>query len=479
MARDASALPPGPAPSRAATDPGRGGPLLERRLGPLDAAAIVISNVIGGGIFFVPVLVAQMVPNGPAILGVWLAGGALAFAGAMAYAELAALRPRAGGEYVYLREAFGPLAAFLTGWTSFVAGFSGAIAVSAIALADYVGRFLPRAASGDPFFVVPLPLVPLVVSPKALVALAAIAALSLLHMRGLGPGSVVQNLLAGVKVAALVVFVALGFTVGHGQVSQIVTGGAAPVSGLMLALIPVMFCYSGWNAAAYVAEEVRNPGRNVPLALGIGTVAVVIIYIALNALYLYAMPVAALAAQSDGRLVDVVAERLFGFVAGNLLAAFTIVSIAASMSAMVIAGPRVYYAMARDGMFLPRAATVHPRFRTPAWAIAVQAVWSGVLVLCGSLSQLVSYTGFAVVLFSAVAVASLFVLRRREPDAPRPFRAWGYPWAPAIFIVASAAMVVNEMVRNGATAFAGLAVIGAGVPVYYFFARRQPPARPT
>lgn len=479
MARDASPLPPGPAASRAAPVPGRGGPLLERRLGPLDAAAIVISNVIGGGIFFVPVLVAQLVPNGPAILGVWLAGGALAFAGAMAYAELAALRPRAGGEYVYLHAAFGPLAAFLTGWTSFVAGFSGAIAVSAIALADYVGRFLPRAANADPFFVVPLPLVPLVVSPKALVALAAIVALSLLHMRGLGPGSVVQNLLAGVKVAALVVFVALGFSLGQGEVPQILGGGAAPASGVMLALIPVMFTYSGWNAAAYVAEEVRNPGRNVPLALGIGTVVVVLIYIALNALYLYAMPVTALAAHTDGRLVDVVAERLFGFVAGNLLAAFTIVSIAASMSAMVIAGPRVYYAMARDGMFLPRAATVHPRFRTPAWAIAVQAVWSGVLVLCGSLSQLVSYTGFAVVLFSAVAVASLFVLRRREPNAPRPFRAWGYPWAPAIFIVASAAMVMNEMVRNGATAFAGLAVIGAGVPVYYFFARRPPTARPS
>ena len=474
---DSPAFPSRPATPLSGPGPDRQGPVLERRLGPLDAAAIVISNVIGGGIFFVPIIVAQLVPNGAAILSVWLAGGALAFAGAMAYAELAALRPRAGGEYVYLHEAFGPLAAFLTGWTSFVAGFSGAIAVNAIALAEYAGRFLPQAASSEPFFVVPLPLVPLVVSPKTLVALAAIAALSLIHMRGLGPGSLMQNVLAGAKVSALVVFMVLGFSIGTGAAPQILGGTPAPVSGLMLALIPVMFTYAGWNAAAYVAEEVRNPGRNVPLALGIGTVAVVIIYLALNALFLYAMPPAALAAHSDGRLMDVVAERLFGFVAGNLLAAFTIISIAASTSAMVIAGPRVYYAMARDGMFLPSAATVHPRFRTPAWAIAVQAMWSGVLVLCGSLSQLVSYTGFAVVLFSAIAVASLFVLRRREPDAPRPFRAWGYPWAPGIFIVASAAMVVNEMIRNGATAFAGLAVIAAGVPVYYIFARRT--SRPT
>ena len=448
-------------------------PALERRLGPFDAAAIVISNVIGGGIFFVPVLVAQMVPHGGTMLLVWVIGGALAFAGAMAYAELAAVRPKAGGEYVYLRDAFGPLAAFLTGWTSFVAGFSGAIAASSVALADYVGRFVPAAASGEPFFVIPVPLLPLIFSPRAVVALVAIASLSLIHLRGLGPGSLLQNVLAGIKVSALVLFVALGFAIGHGSMGHVTGDTAAPVSGVLLALVPVMFSYSGWNAAAYVAEEVRNPGRNVPLALGLGTVAVIIIYVALNTLYVYALSMPELASLPDGRLVDVVAERLFGFAAGNLLAVFTIVSIAASVSAMVLAGPRVYYAMARDGMFLPRAARVHAQFRTPASAIVAQALWSGVLVLCGTLSQLVSYTGFAVVLFAGIAVSALFVLRRREPDAPRPFRAWGYPWAPAIFVLASAAMVVNEIVRNGTTALVGLAVIATGAPVYYLFAKRR------
>lgn len=454
-------------------DQARGPVTLERRLGPFDAAAIVISNVIGGGIFFVPVIIAQMAPHGGAMLLVWVIGGALAFAGAMAYAELAAMRPKAGGEYVYLRDAFGPLAAFLTGWTSFVAGFSGAIAASAVALADYVGRFVPAAADPAPFFVIPIPLLPLIVSPRALVALVAIGALSLLHMRGLGPGSFVQNVLAGIKVSALVAFVALGFALGHGTIGHVASDGAFPVSGMLLALVPVMFSYSGWNAAAYVAEEVRDPGRNVPLALGLGTIAVVLIYVALNALYLYAIPIRELATLPDGRLVDTVAERLFGFTAGNLLAVFTIVSISASISAMVLAGPRVYYAMARDGMFLPRAATVHAQFRTPASAIVAQAVWSGVLVLCGTLSQLVSYTGFAVVLFAAIAVAALFVLRRREPDAPRPFSAWGYPWAPAIFIAASAAMVINQILREGKMALVGLAVIAVGVPVYYLFAKHQ------
>jgi APA family basic amino acid/polyamine antiporter len=448
-------------------------PALDRRLGPFDAAAIVVSNVIGGGIFFVPVIVAQMVPHGAAILWVWLAGGALAFAGAMAYAELSALRPRAGGEYVYLREAYGPLAAFLTGWTSFVAGFTGAIAASAVALAGYLGRFVPAAADATPIFTVPLPLLPLIVSPKSIVALATIAILSFIHIRGLGPGRIVQNVLAGLKVSALVAIIALGFTIGTGSPAAVASGAGVPVSGMLLALVPIMFTYSGWNAAVYVAEEVRDPGRNVPLALGLGTAAVIVIYVALNALYLYVLPVAELAALPGGRLLDVVGERLFGPGAADAIAIFTIVSLSASISAMTLAGPRVYYAMAKDGLFLPAAARVHPKYRTPASAIVAQGLWSSMLVLCGTLSQLVSYTGFAVVLFAAVAVTCVFVLRRRDPGAARPFRAWGYPWAPAIFVLACLAMVVNEMMRNGATALVGAAVIAAGVPVYFLFGRRK------
>ena len=444
---------------------------LDRRLGPLDAAAIVVSNVIGGGIFFVPIIVAQMVPSSGAILAVWLAGGALAFAGAMAYAELSALRPRAGGEYVFLREAFGPLAAFLTGWTSFVAGFSGAIAANALALADYIGRFVPTAGDATPIFTIPLPFLPLIVSRKALVALVPIAVLSFIHIRGLGPGRIVQNALAGLKASALALIIALGFMIASGGSDSGAPATGLPASGMLLALVPIMFTYSGWNAAVYVAEEVRNPGRNVPLALGLGTVTVIVIYVALNALYLHVLGTAQLAAL-PGRLLDVVGERLFGTAAANAIAVFTIVSLSASISAMTLAGPRVYYAMAQDGLFLDAASRVHPRFHTPAVAIVAQSLWTVVLVLCGTLSQLVSYTGFAVVLFAAISVASLFVLRRRNPDAPRPFRAWGYPWAPAIFVLACGAMVVNEMIRNGATALAGVAVIAAGVPVYFAFARR-------
>jgi len=442
------------------------GASLQRRLGPLDAAAIVVSNVIGGGIFFVPILVAQFVPDSGAVLLVWLLGGAFSFAGAMAYAELAALRPHSGGEYVYLREAYGPLPAFLTGWTSFIAGFSGAIAASAVALAEYIGRFVPAAGNAQPIVTLPLPFLPLSLSTKNLVALGAIALLTSAHLRGLGPGRLVQNTLASGKVIALAVFLVLGFALGAGHLENLRAPAPVAANGFVLALIPVMFAYSGWNAASYVAEEIRSPGRNVPIALGLGTLVVIVIYMGLNALYLYALGPTGLATV-NGTLADTVAEHLFGFVAATLIALFTIVSLSASISAMVLAGPRVYFAMARDGVFFEAMGRVHPRFHAPTAAIIAQAIWSGVLVLSGSLSQLVSYTGFALVLFSGIAVSAVFVLRRREPSAERPFRAWGYPWAPALFIVACGAMVANELWRNPTTSVAGVGLIVLGIPVYW------------
>ncbi len=446
---------------------------LDRRLGPLDGAAVVVSNVIGSGIFLLPAVVSQLVPHPWWMIGAWVAGGALAFAGAMAYAELAALRPRAGGEYVYLREAFGPLPAFLTGWTSFVAGFSGAIAVGAVGFAAYLGRVLPAAGDTRPWAVVPLGVVTLSVSPQAVVALTVIGVLTAVHLVGLGPGRVVQNLLAVMKVVLLVTFVVVGFTLGQGSSAHFSEAGEA-VSGTswLLALLPVMFAYSGWNAASYLAEEIRDPGRNVPLALGLGTAGVVVIYLLLNLLYVYALPVTEFA--SAGNMADGVAERLFGPGAAAPVAVASALMIAASLSAMVFAGPRVYYAMARDQQFFAAAASVHPRFRTPAVAIAAQSGWAGLLVLSGTFRQLVDYTAFAVVLFAGVAVGALFVLRFREPNAHRPFRAWGYPAAPLVFVVTSAALVINAIWRNPAPSLAGIALIGAGIPVY-FLTRSGPP----
>jgi APA family basic amino acid/polyamine antiporter len=457
--------------------------VLERRLGPYDAAAIIVSNVIGGGILFTPPQVAQMTPDPWWFLGTWLAGGALAFAGAMAYAELAALRPRAGGEYVYLLAAYGRLLAFLTGWTSFVAGFAGAIAASASVLAFYMGRFVPWASSDAAYFVVPLPFVPLTVSPQTITAIAAIWLMSFVHLRGVGPGRLVSNLLAALKVSALLLFIVLGFALGTGSMGNVAqaAGTVAPTTWLF-ALIPVMFTYSGWNAAGYVAEEIRDPGRNVPKALAIGTLAVIAIYFFLNLLYLYVFPVGQLAAVK-GSVLDVIAERLLGTAAGNIMGVVSIISLLASISAMTFAGPRVYYAMARDGLFFTPASAVHPTYKTPAISIVAQAGWATILVLTGSATALTTYTGFAVVLFAGLAVAAVFVLRAKEPDAPRPFKALGYPIAPGIFAVASLLIVLNALWTDlvkplssgqpmGPSAV-GLFVIALGLPLYLWFSRRR------
>ena len=446
-------------------------PSLERRLGPIDAAAIIVSNVIGGGILFTPPLIAALVPNPWLFLGTWLTGGALAFFGAMAYAELATLRPRAGGEYVYLRDAYGSLAGFLTGWASFVAGFAGAIAASAVFFVIYLERFVPGAANDTPFFVVPIPYVPLSLSRLTLIAIAAVWLFAIVHIRGVGPGRLVSNVLATLKVTAFLIFIALGLSVGAGS-SANVQQVAGPVAGtgFLLALVHVMFTYSGWNAAAYMAEEIRDPGRNVPRALALGTVAVIAIYLLINILYLYVTPVGELA-KVKGSVLDVVAEKLLGARAGDIMGIVSIISLAAGINAWTFAGPRVYYAMARDGLFFPAAARVHPRFKTPSTSIVAQALWATVLILTGSRDTLSVYVGFAITLFAGVAVAAVFVLRRREPDAPRPFKALGYPVAPAIFALASLAIVVNAVVSDPKTSGAGLLVMAAGIPLYLWFAR--------
>jgi len=441
---------------------------LERRLGPLDAAAIVISNVIGVGIFITPRFIAMAVPHPLWFLGVWLAGGLLAFAGAMAYAELGTLRPRSGGEYVYLREGYGPLAAFLTGWTSFVAGFAGAIAAGALGVSEYLGRFVPAAADATPLATIPLPFVPLVFSPRTLVALTVVIGLALVHIRGLGPGRLVQNTLAALKVSALALFVAIGLGAGRGNLAHF-SAPAASVGTFdwALAFILVMFAFSGWNAASYVAEEIRDPGRNVPRALALGTGVVVLLYLGLNFLYVYAVPIGEIASGNGAELAMVAAERLLGPFAATLLGGLAVIVLSGSLSAMTVAGPRVYFAMARDGEFFPAFARVHPRFHTPWVSIIAQTVWSSLLILTNNKAQLAEYTGFAVLLFSAIAVSSVFVLRRRFPDEPRPFKALGYPVAPAVFVLASLVIMVFAIKGRPGPSLIGACIIAGGIPLYW------------
>jgi len=453
-------------------------PVLERRLGPYDAAAIIVANVIGGGILFRSPAVATAVPDALWFLLAWFAGGVLAFMGAMAYAELAALRPKAGGEYVYLREAYGGLAGFLTGWTSFVAGFSGAMAASAVFLITTLDRFIPGIANDTPFLAVPVPFTPILFtfSRHTLAACAAIAVAAFIHVRGVGPGRVASNILTTLKITAFVVFIAFGLTAGTGTASNLTQSvGSVTITGWIFAFIPVMFTYSGWNAAAYMAEEIRDPGRNVPKALLLGTALVTAIYMLINVLYLYVIPIGELAGVK-GSVLDVVADRLLGIRAGNIMAVVAIVSLAAGINAWTFAGPRVYFAMARDNAFFKSAARIHPKYKTPAVSIIAQAAFAMVLILIGSLDAIANYVGFAITLFAGAAVAAVFVLRAREPGAPRPFKALGYPLTPAIFVIVSLAIVLDAFYSDFRIAGIGTLIILAGIPLYLFF-RRKPRAQ--
>lgn len=457
---------------------------LRRHLGALDGAAVVVSNVVGTGIFLTPALIAQRVPSFWPFLGLWLLGGVLAFIGALSYAELATMRPQAGGEYVYIREAFGSLSGFLSGWTSLVAGFSGAIAAAAVGFAIYLDRLIPGAGSTQALVRVPLGPgeLSLTLTPRVLVALGLVCLFSLIHARGVGPGRVAQQALAWLSVATILVLVVLGFASdpsaaarGGATMAREAAGTAAgegglEVGGAMVALVLVMFTYSGWNASAYVAGEFRRPDRQLPRALLAGTLVVTALYLALNLLYVRVLGMEGLLnAEATG---DRVATMLWGSTGTLLITPLILLVLAASVSAMVLTGPRVYYAMARDRCLPAPFARVGKR-DVPGFSIAVQAAWSGVLILTGGFEALLTYTGFAVVLFAGLGVASLFLLRRRKPREVRPFRVWGYPVLPAVFLVASAGMVVQSLLRAPVPSAWGAVVISAGIPVFLWVRRRE------
>ena len=477
-----------PAPVPASSSSAR---VLERRLGPVDAAAIVIANVIGVGIFITPGIIATAVPHPVWILGVWIAGGLLAFAGAAAYAELATLRPRSGGEYVYLREGFGSLAAFLTGWTSFVAGFAGAMAAAALNVGKYLGAFFPAAA--DPTPLVSLPLGPLsfVVSRQSLVALTAVGGLAFVHIRGLGPGRLVQNTLAGLKVAALTIFVAAGLSLGDGTLAHVTSAagldrhrverdraGDAP-RDVHLQRLECGLVRRRRNPRSRPQRAHCAGRRNRRRRAGLSRLEPAVHLRAARAGHRAPWPRRPTDRQSPMRRPSTCSVPT----AARMLGALAVVILLSSLSAMTVAGPRVYYAMARDGVFFRSAATIHPRFHTPWIAIIAQAVWCGLLVLTNTSDQLATYTGFAVLLFSGFAVSAVFVLRRRHPNEPRPFRAWGYPVAPAIFTFASLAITVFAIVGRQRESLWGLLIMLAGIPIYLFMRWRDraaatPPKRP-
>jgi APA family basic amino acid/polyamine antiporter len=447
---------------------------LRRSFGVRDGVALIVSNVIGVGIFTTPAFIAKSVPEPSVMLALWVVGGALALCGAMSYAQLGRMWPAAGGEYIYLSRAYGPTAGFLSGWTSLIAGFSGAVAASAVGLIAYLGQYFPTLGSDRALFSIPFYVGAITVSPRALGAACVILAFALLHACKLGAGKLTQNMLALFILVIIGTFCVLGFSVGTGSWSHFQsTHVPLRISNWLLAFLPIMFSYSGWNAASYISEEMHDTRKSIGPALLTGTCVIVALYVVLNALYLYALPSQQM--QTAVNVGDVAARALFG-VSGKtiapVLSAFTVVALLGSISAMTMAGPRVYFAMSRDGAFIPSFAKTSSKFGTPALAIALQAAWSIVLVLTGSFEQILNYTGFTILFSSGAAVAGLFVARRHELRENS--KLWVKMIAPAIFVVACAAIVVNTIWSAPRTALLGCLLIAAGLPVFFWSRLRRP-----
>lgn len=434
---------------------------LLRALSLPDATFLVVASVIGSGIFLTPGRIADLLPHAGIFLLVWVVGGLLSLAGALANAELGAMFPRAGGDYVYLREAFHPVAGFLVGWLSFFVIQAGTVATLATGFSAGLAE-----------------LVPLGQGEQVALAVVLVLATSLLNFYGVRHGARANNVTSVMKIGALLLFVAIGFSTGHGDVANLaaseIGSGTITLSAFGLALSPVLFSYLGWNASVYVASEIRDPARNVPRSLFIGLAFVIVIYLAVNALYLYAVPLPAL--RQTANAGEATAAALFGPVSGTLVALLVLTSILGTLNATILTTPRIAYAMALDGLFFRGVDQVHAQHRTPTMAIAVLAAASLLLVvLLRNFPSVLDYTTFAIVIATIADTAALYALRRRAPERPRPYRAWGYPLVPALYIVANLAIAANMLVQRPRECGIGLATLALGLPFYWWFTRRRNP----
>lgn len=439
---------------------------LPRSLGLGAAVAVVVSNVIGSGIFMTSGFLAQDLKSPSLLLLIWVLGGGLALAGALCYGELGARFPRSGGEYVFLREVYGPLPAFLTGWASFLVGFAAPIAASAIGFTAHLSYFYPALAprAGSRFGL------------SQVVAVLTIVALSLIHRRTAAVGARFHVGVTVVKVTLISLLIFGAPAVGSGAIAHF--RETAPVDwstalpGLAVGLIFVMFSYSGWNAAAYIGEEIKDASRALPRALLQGTLIVIAVYVGLNAVYLYALPIGDM--MGVLKVGERAAHALFLTRAAPFFSLLIMASMLGSVSAMVIAGPRIYFAMARDGLFVfPKAVSrIHPRFETPSTAILLQAVWASVLAVLGGFEQLITFSGVVLLLFTAWTISGLFLLRRDPKDRHDGYRTWGYPWTPAAFLLVIAWALVYNLFYRTFESLIGLGICALGVPAYYAFKRR-------
>jgi APA family basic amino acid/polyamine antiporter len=446
----------------------------------LDATALVVGSMIGSGIFIVTADILRTVGSPGVMLVVWVLSGIMTLLGALTYGELAAMFPNAGGQYVYLREGISPLFGYLYGWTLFMVIQTGTIAAVAVAFARFTAVLIP-ALTPDVFFggtvTLPTGTYEVGLSAQRLFAIASIVLLTWVNVRGVRTAALIQTSLTIVKTASLVALVVLGLSIGRNAGAIATNFGAQfwPAGGVVLVLVPAvaaamvgaLFSMDAWNNVGFAAGELKRPERDLPFAMAAGVALVTTLYVLANVAYLNVLPASAIANAPQDRVGTAALQAMFGNAGLYMMAAAIMISTFGCNNGLILAGARVYYAMARDRLFFRRAGRLHPEHRTPAPALIAQAVWTSVLCLSGTYSELLDYVIFAAVLFYMLTALGLFVLRRTRPEAVRPVLAPGYPWLPGLYVAATALFCVNLLAQRPLYTWPGLIIVALGVPVYF------------
>ncbi|HEY6291657.1 MAG TPA: amino acid permease [Terriglobia bacterium] len=465
---------------------------LIKGLGLYDATTIVMGSMIGSGIFIVSAEIGREVGSPGLLLLTWVISGLMTVIGAVTYGELAAMMPHAGGQYIYLREAFGPLWGFLYGWALFLVIQTGTMAAVAVAFGKFMGVFFPWISADNilanlgSFRVASHP-VALTLSSQQLIAILCLLGLAVLNIFGLRTGAWVQNIFTTLKVATLLAVIAIGVTWsgGHSLAAVSPQGfweGAhwdlVTLTLISVALVGPLFSSDAWNNVTFTGAEVINPKRNLPLALFIGTLAICALYLACNFAYLHVLSFNAVQHAPEDRVATAAAQLVLGSRGAGLMAAAIMISTFGCINGLTLAGARVYYAMAKDGLFFRSVARVNPKYHTPAVSLLFQGAWASLLTLSGTYNELLNYVIFAVVLFYILTIAGLFWLRHKRPEAPRPYRALGYPVVPGLYILFALFVEWALLWHKAVQSVAGLCIVALGIPVFHLWRLRGAPSGP-
>jgi APA family basic amino acid/polyamine antiporter len=451
-------------------------PQLLRKMNLLDSTFLVIGAIVGSGIFMTTGFIAEYLPSPLMILIVWLLGGFFALSGALAFAELGAMYPRAGGQYIYLREAYGPWAGFLYGWGFFWVIECGGVAALAVGFAEYFGYFVPALSTKTFLLKSNLLGFDYSLSAGQLIAVASILFLSAINYLGIKSGIVVQNIFTFLRIAAIAVLIVLGLAVGSkaGVVSfdGLLTGGISfNIKLFGLALIAVLWTFDGWYGINCAAGEIKNPEKNIPRGLILGTLSVTLIYFLVNIVYVSALPIERM--KGVARIGELASAQLFGPTATLFISATIMISIFGCLSASILYGPRVFFAMAQDRCFFKSMRYVHPRYRVPTKAIVWQGIWSSLLCLSGSYQDLFEYVVFALVIFWAATGLAVIILRFKQPQISRPYRAWGYPILPILFVLINLGVFLNTIWAQPFQSLIGLIILIAGIPAFLYWQSKK------